>query len=166
MRMDGQSDPGYTAPTKNWRDRSIQFGLVGILGSARVQSNDPVGAPVTIDDRFGIVGGDVNILFDDWTLFGGGYVEQHGHPTGGDRNVWVERYFMGLRYMPMPWLATSFFFDYFNSELKGDMQYQGRLRVESLIRANIKLRLEAGMARPVGEDLSAREVRMMLDVGL
>lgn len=27
MRMDGQSDPGYTAPTKNWRDRSIQFGL-------------------------------------------------------------------------------------------------------------------------------------------
>jgi len=166
MRMDGQSDPGYTAPTKNWRDRSVQVGMMGYLGSTRVQTNDAVGAPVTVDDRMGVIGGDVNAMFDDWTLFGGGFAEQHGHPTGADRHVWVERYFAGLRYMPIPWFAGSVFFDYFNSELKGDMQYQARVRLEALIRANIKLRVEAGMRRPVGEGLDFREVRVMFDVGL
>jgi len=166
MRMDGQTDPGYTAPTKNWRDRSVQFGALGYLGSSRVQSNNEVGSAVTIDDRFGVLGGDANILFDDWTLFGGGYIEQHGHPTGTDRNIWVERYFGGLRYVPMPAFVPSVMFDYFNSELPGDMQYQIRGRLEVLVRANIKARLEAAMRRPVGDGAAFREVRVMFDVGL
>jgi len=55
--------------------------------------------------------------------------------------------------------------DYFNSELRGDFTYQLRGRVEALVRANIKVRLEAALARPVGEAVRFRSVGVGFDVG-
>lgn len=166
MRMDGASEAGYTAPTKNWRDRSLLFGVLGYLGSSRIQSNDAVGALVTVDDRYGVLGGDFNLLFDDWTLFGGAYYEKHGRPTGTDTDIWAQRTFGGVRYFAMPWLVPSVNFDYFNSELPGDYTYGFRPRLDVLVRANVKVRVDATINRPVGEGLDFRNVGVMLDVGL
>lgn len=165
MRMDGQSDPGYLAPTKNWRDRSIQFGMLGYIGSARLQSSNAVGAPVAVDDGFAILGGDTTIQFDDWTVFGGGFAEKHRRPTGTDHNIWAERWFGGIRYVLFPSVVPGVMFDYFNSELAGDYQYQIRPRVDVLARANVKVRVDGIFGRPVGEAAAFRQAVVMLDVG-
>ncbi len=165
-RMDGATQEGYEAPTKNWQDRSLKFGVLGYLGSSRLQSNNAIGSQVTIDDGFWVLGGDFNLMFDDWTLYGGAFAERHGRPTGTDENIWVERWFGGLRYVAMPSFVPSLMFDYFNSELPGDYTYQIRPRLEVLVRANVKARVDAAWTRPVGDSLAFRNLQVLLDVGL
>lgn len=166
MRMDGAPEEGYTARSKNWQDRSLQFGALGYLGSARLQTNNEIGEQVTVDDRFYVMGGDFNFVWDDWTLYGGGFAELHGRPTGTDEDIWAERWFGGIRYVAMPAMVPSVMFDYFNTELPGDYTYQIRPRIELLIRANVKARIDAAWTRPVGESMAFRNVQVLLDVGL
>ena len=166
MRMDGAPEEGYTAPVKNWREHFLQFGLLGYAGKARLQSNDVSGAPVTVDDKFYVGGGDFNFVYSDLTVFGGVFGELHSRPTGTAHDIRAERWFGGIRYVTMPWLVPSVMADYFNTELRGDETYEIRPRLEILVRANVKIHLDAAWQRPVGDRMAFRSLEAMLDAGL
>lgn len=163
--LDGESDPTYKAPTKNWRERSLTVGALVYNGSAKVASNDEVGAAVTVRDHFVAGALDANLIFDDLNVFGAALFEVHSAPNGTDTDVVAERYLAGVRYTHWPWLVPEVLFDYFNSQLRGDFTYQLRGRVEALVRANLKVRVDAAAARPVGEARNFQSVVVGFDVG-
>lgn len=164
-RLDGAPDPGYQAPTRNWRERALTVGALVYRGWGRLASNDAVGAPLTVDDDFLVGALDASWQRDDLTIFAAGVLARHAAPTGTAQRVLAERYLAGVRYVYWPWLVPEVLLDYFNSELRGDYGYQVRGRLEVLARANLKVRLEAAIARPVGEAAGFQSLGVMFDVG-
>ena len=165
LALDGRGTKGAGSAADNWVDNSVETGAFVYWGNPSVDSKDTSGKPVTLDDRFLVLGGDIFATFGNLALYGLGIFEKHSRPTYDRRDVWVERYVARARYVVLPWLIPEVTFEYFNTELDNDMTYQVAGSVDVLVRANVKLWVEVIGRRDVLASFGFNSARLVLDVG-
>ncbi len=158
MRLDGVTEkgsaasPGATAP---WVDNSVTFGAFAYAGTAALGPDSAGDSP---DNKFTMVGGDVNAYYDRFNLFGGVGVRHDKQPflssagLAANTTVW----FAELDVTVYPWLLPGIRYETWNGQAP-DPNADGQVvsytdsqivpGIVFLIRPNVKATLRASFTK-------------------
>ena len=86
MTLDGEGRCGaqIADPKKPWSETSVTLDVFGYHGLSRLDANTDLAGPNPKDDKFNVVGGDVNIQLGSLGLISGVEYEHHSNPYAGD----------------------------------------------------------------------------------
>jgi hypothetical protein len=163
--------------TQPYIDNSVTVGLFGYAGTG---SLGPDSTGMMPDNKFSMVGGDVNIYYDRFNLFGGVGFRHDGQPyfagpgTGINSTVW----FAELDVTVFPWLLPGIRLESWNGETL-DPDNAGKTLsftdtqvvpgVVFLLRPNVKLTLRGSFAKQFAfsdTKLQPGQVALALTVGM
>jgi hypothetical protein len=179
LPLDGVIE-GNSAPSGGSRpyiDNSVTIGAFGYWGHA---SLGPSPDGTTPDNKFGMVGGDVNIFYDRFNLFGGAAIRHDGQPylsgpgIGINSTVW----FSELDVTVFPWLLPGIRYESWQGQALdpetpgGTLSYtDGQLvpGIVFLVRPNVKVTLRGVFAKQFANGdtkLQPGQVAVMLALGM
>ncbi len=156
LPLDGVVEGSTTVSnTKPYVDNSLTIGAFGYWGKAAL---GPDAEGLTPENRFGIVGGDVNVFYDRCNLFGGVQIRHDGQPylngagIGINSTVW----FAELDVTVFPWLLPGIRYESWKGEAP-DQENPGQTvsytdgqvvpGIVFLVRPNLKITLRASFAK-------------------
>jgi hypothetical protein len=163
--------------TKPYVDNSLTIGAFGYWGNASLGPDSTSG--LTPENIFGVVGGDVNIFYDRFNLFGGVQVRHDGQPylyasgVGIRSTVW----FAELDVTVFPWLLPGIRYESWNGEVPDwgnpgqTISYTDTQIVPGilfLVRPNVKVTLRASFAKQYAYNdtkLQPGQVAAMMTLG-
>jgi hypothetical protein len=148
LRLDGettgeQDDAANPAP---WREWSVQLGGFGYTGQSGLGNL----ATASQDDRFSMLGGDVNALLGDANLIVAYTFAHHARPYLANPTQAVDEHqvFAQLDYVVFPWLVPTVRYE--RRILSGQASERASAAVYLLARANVRVLLLAAMGRSPG----------------
>lgn len=151
LRLDGVMSESDTT-TKPWRDDSITLGVFGYIGFANVtNATATTAATQRQQDRFYLLGGDVDINVLNFLINAGFVRQENNHPAlatpAASRST--NHFFAEANYVVFPWWIPGVKYELFDS---GTAAYDQRLTLGStfLVRANIKAFLRGAFERVSG----------------
>lgn len=171
LRLDGVAPEGQKPfmKTKPWEDNSFVFGGFiyhgnATLGAGAAAADGDEGIAVknstaklaqtdlTQKDDFTAFGGDAQIFYDRWNVFGGIGIYDHKHPFLGDpgRDATATIGFVEVDYVAFPWLFPWARYESLNVE--GGTTRRISPGFTALLRANVKVQLFADFIQEPGED--------------
>jgi hypothetical protein len=163
--------------TKPYVDNSLTIGAFGYWGKA-VLGPDPGG--LTPENKFGMVGGDINAYYDRYNLFGGVLIRHDGQPYLGGPGMGINStvWFAELDVTVFPWLLPGIRYESWKSEAP-DPENAGQTvsytdgqivpGVVFLVRPNVKVTLRASFAKQFENGdtkLQPGQVGLMLTLGM
>jgi hypothetical protein len=163
--------------TKPYIDNSLTIGVFGYWGTASL-GPDPAG--LTPDNKFGMVGGDVNAFYDRCNLFGGFMVRHDGQPYLEDPGLGINStvWFAELDVTVYPWLLPGIRYESWKGEAP-DPDNAGQTvsytssqivpGVVFLVRPNLKVTLRASFAKEFENGdtkLQPGQVALMCTLGI
>ncbi len=170
-------DSAVITSTRPYIDNSLTLGLVAYAGTASLGPDSTGLAP---DNKFTMVGGDVNLWYDRFNLFGGIGLRHDGQPylygTGIDINSTV--WFAELDVTVFPWLLPGIRYESWKSEALdpatpgSTVSYTDSQIVPGvvfLLRPNVKLTLRGSFAKYFANGdtkLQPGQVALMMAVGI
>ncbi len=146
------ASPGATSP---WVDNSLTIGAFAYAGTA-VLGPDSAGA--TPDNKFTMVGGDVNAFYDRFNLFGGVGVRHDDQPFPGSSGLAANTtvWFAELDVTVYPWLLPGIRYESWNGQAP-DPNNSGQVTsytdsqivpgIVFLIRPNVKAALRGSFTK-------------------
>ncbi len=101
--------------TKPYIDNSLTLGLFGYAGTAAI---GPDGAGLVQDSKFSMLGGDFNLFYDRFNLFGGVGIRHDGQPYVDGRGIGINTtvWFTELDVTVFPWLLPGIRYESWNGE--------------------------------------------------
>lgn len=163
--------------TKPYVDNSLTIGAFGYWGKAAL---GPDSTGLTPDNTFGMVGGDINVFYDRFNLFGGALIRHDGQPylNGAGLGINSTVWFTELDVTVFPWLLPGIRYESWQSEAP-DQSNPGQTvsytdsqivpGVIFLVRPNVKLTLRASFAKQFGNGdtkLQPGQVAAMMTIGI
>ncbi len=146
LRLDGVAPEGEKpfVKTKPWEDNSFIFGGFVYVGNAKLG--------VDANDDFTAFGGDVQIFYGRWNLFGGIGVFDHNQPFLNDptRGATATIGFGEVDYIVFPWLFP--WARYETSHVGNETIRRISPGFTALLRANVKVQLFADFVKNPGQD--------------
>jgi hypothetical protein len=151
MAPDGSNAASYTSNPKNWQERSVQVGLIGLLGDGEDVHFEGVEDTTAIefrDEDYSRYGADFNVFFGDLNLFGAFIrgkddiqVEMDPDESGEfTYNAWFAEADGVLHY---PWLHGALRYEGVDLPHEGLENWErGTVSMTALVRANVKTVLE------------------------
>lgn len=182
LPLDGVTEGG-AAPNnpRPYIDNSLTIGAFAYAGQARLALDSAGVAP---DDKFTMLGGDINAWYENFNLFGGFGIRHDGHPflnTGGmgapspsaDTKVW----FAELDVVVFPWLLPGVRYESWSGQAldpaSGDLTSYTDTQIVPgimfLLRPNLKLSLRQSFAKLFANNdskLQAGPLTLTMSVGM
>jgi hypothetical protein len=141
--------------TKPYVDNSLTIGAFGYWGNAAL-GPDPAG--LTPENKFGMVGGDINLFYDRYNLFGGALLRHDGQPYLNEAGLGINStvWFAELDVTVFPWLLPGIRYESWNGEAPDETNPEQTASytdsqivpgVMFLLRPNVKITLRASFEK-------------------
>ncbi|RMF67444.1 MAG: hypothetical protein D6743_04905 [Calditrichaeota bacterium] len=184
MRLDGVAPEGEKPfkKTRPWEDNSFVFGAFVYQGHAKLGAGaGPVDsdetrvlgksaaklsqAAETQDDDFTAFGGDAQIFYGRWNLFGGIGIFDHDHPFLDDptRGATATIGFGEVDFVAYPWLFPWARYESFHVDNETVRRFSPGFT--ALLRANVKVQLFAEFVKDPGQDFDFETLEGSLLLG-
>lgn len=151
MRLDGRSGPASTGASKPWEDNSISIGGMYYSGAARLA---PPESGSAVDDKFTMIGGDVNIWFGSLNVIAAFSKQHDNNPMGSTNDSIAERtnIMAEASYIVYPWFIPLVRFE--NVKVTGQSIATTKISpcIEFLVRANVRLGFETLISSVPSDD--------------
>ncbi|RMD99959.1 MAG: hypothetical protein D6814_04585 [Calditrichaeota bacterium] len=146
LRLDGIREAASAGPTQPWQDNSIRFDAFYYNGRATLTGGQK--------DNFSQFGGSVDLYYNRLNLSGLVAVQNDDKPVVGETFDGTGTHIMTeATYVLYPWLLPTVRYEWFKAELGPNSDTSQRFvpGLIALIRANVKLQLNAEIEKEAGE---------------